>query len=190
MSEASPKNLVDAAHLVCCSAAAAAAALLSSRCCCCVANKVCYHLLSPLPAVAVAVVGVANLARYNFLGLTFVLIHLGYFFWLVWQHFFFAAPSFALTLSRVWAEEKGSDSGCGRGGSQLLLSCVRRQRTKFVSFLLMRCAANDAASDGGAATAVLENMTKGYLSLIGFKWAGQLSNTSSPGPLTNLYCSL
>lgn len=42
----------------------------------------------------------------------------------------------------------GSDRG--RGGSQLLLSCVRRQRTKFVSFLLMRCAAGDAGSDAGA----------------------------------------
>lgn len=90
MSEASPKNLVDAAHLVCCSAAA----LLSSRCCCCVANKVCYHLLSPLPAVAVAVVGVANLARYNFLGLTFVLIHLGYFFFACLATLFFRGAIF------------------------------------------------------------------------------------------------
>lgn len=121
-----------AALLLRCSPLAAAAVAL--------ANKVCYHLLSPLPAVAVAAaaavvfVGVANLARYNFLGLTFVLIHFGLFFLCAClATLFLSRRHLSLSLSAECGQRKGSDSHSGRGGSQLLLSC-----TKFVSFLLMR----------------------------------------------------
>lgn len=83
-------------------------------------------------AVVVVFVGVANLARYNFLGLTFVLIHFGLFFLCAClATLFLSRRHLSLSLSAECGQRKGSDSGSG--SSQLLLSC-----TKFVSFLLMR----------------------------------------------------
>lgn len=134
---------------------------------------ICCLLCQRSPFAAAVVVGVANLARYNFLGLTFVLINFGLFFLCACLAtlFFVAASSFALTLSRVWAEEGQRQPQRQRW----LPAVVVVHKICFLPFnapqsLLMTL----------PAATVLENMTKGYLSLIGFKWAGQLSNTSQP----------